>query len=201
MNYPKSIQQAIEALRIFPGVGAKSAERYVLALLDLSDSKREQFIADLHGLNHVRQCKVCGNYCEGEICEICKDENRDGSTICVVASAKDLLAIENAGFFNGRYHVLNGVLSSSKGIYPQDLNLDALFERIHLGNIHEVVLATPLTMDGEMTAMYIDRKLNDSKSLVTRIARGLPMGGQIDYADMTTLKQAFSGRKKVDHDE
>lgn len=201
MNYPKSIQQAIEALRLFPGVGAKTAERYVLALLDLPDSIRVQFIEDLHGLNQVNQCKVCGNYCEGEICEICKDESRDGSTICVVASPKDLLAIENAGFFNGRYHVLNGVLSSSKGIYPQDLNLDTLFDRVDRENIHEVVLATPLTMDGEMTAMYIDRKLKDTNILVTRIARGLPMGGQIDYADMTTLRQAFSGRKKVDHDE
>lgn len=201
MNYPKSIQNAIDALRHLPGVGAKTAERYVLALLDLPSNVRQQLFADLEGLQTVRQCEVCGNYSDSEVCSICKDESRDPSTLCVVASPKDLLAIENAGFFNGRYHVLNGVLSSSKGIYPDDLNLQSLFDRINQGDIKEIVLATPLTMDGEMTAMYIDRKLKNTSVLVTRIARGLPMGGQIDYADMTTLRQAFSGRKKVSENE
>ena len=201
MNYPKSIQNAIEAFRHLPGVGAKTAERYVLALLDYPTSVQQQIFNDLFALQTVKQCHICGNYCDGEVCDICDDEARDPSTLCVVASPKDLLAIENAGFFNGRYHVLNGVLSSSKGIYPDDLNLQTLFDRIQNGKINEVVLATPLTMDGEMTAMYIDRKLKDTSVLVTRIARGLPMGGQIDYADMTTLRQAFNGRKKVSENE
>lgn len=201
MNYPKSIQDAIDAFRYLPGVGAKTAERYVLALLDLTENARQQFNDAMVNLDHVQTCSVCGNYSDQAICSICSDDQRDVTTICVVASPKDLLAIENAGFFNGVYHVLGGVLSSSKGIYPQDLNLESLFKRIDDQQVKEVVLATPLTMDGEMTAMYIDRKLKASSVLVTRIARGLPMGGQIDYADMTTLRQAFSGRKKVDSDE
>lgn len=197
MNYPKNIEKAIESLSLLPGVGKKSAERYALALLSLNQNQLQQFIDDVTGLQNVHICQQCGNYADGELCPICKDDSRNKNVICVVSSSKDLIAIENARIFDGVYHVLNGVLSTSKGVFPEDIGLDKLFTRIRNENIKEIILATPLTLDGEMTALYIDKKLNGTDVLVTRIARGMPMGGQIDYADQTTLQQAFSGRKKV----
>lgn len=198
MNYPHSLQKVIEGLKLLPGVGDKTAERYAFSLLSLPKQQINELAQSLIDLNSIHECKICHNLCDGEICHICNNENRNTSLCCVVSSSKDLLAIENAGVFNGVYHVLNGVISASKGIYPQDLTIDDLLKRIDTQQIKEIIMATPLTMDGEMTALYIKNKCKLNDVVVTRIARGLPMGGQIDYADSTTLKQAFNGRKQVD---
>lgn len=201
MVYPKAFQALIDALQVLPGVGLKTAERYAFALMDANDQVKTQLVEGLLHLNDIHHCAVCGNLCDGEICSVCDDENHNHQLCCVVSNSKDLLAIENSGVYKGVYHVLNGVISASKGVYPSDLTLDQLFARIERENIKEIVVATPLTMDGEMTALYINNKLANEDVLVTRIAKGLPMGGQIDYADSTTLKQAFNGRKKVEGNE
>ena len=200
MVYPKSFQALIDALQVLPGVGLKTAERYAFALLNSPSNVRESLANSLYDIENINHCQFCGNLCDSEICTVCSDETRNHQLCCVVSSSKDLLAIENAGVYQGVYHVLNGVISASKGIYPQDIGLDALFKRIETTQIKEIVVATPLTMDGEMTALYISNKLKSTDALVTRIAKGLPMGGQIDYADSTTLKQAFQGRKKVEQE-
>ena len=144
----------------------------------------------------IHYCNICNNMCENEICDICLEEKRDKNTICVVQSAKDVMAMEKTQGFNGCYHVLNGLISASKGVLPKDITIDGLLNRI-TNDTKEVIIATNPTVDGETTALYIDMLLKDRKVLVTRLAHGLPMGGHLDYADELTLIKAIEGRKKI----
>ncbi|MBR2066710.1 MAG: recombination protein RecR [Solobacterium sp.] len=197
--YPKSLQELIEAFRKLPGVGEKSAERYALNITDMQEEDVRRFAQALVDVKtKLRQCKICGNLSEEDECEICKDTSRNAKQIVVVQSAKDVLAMERLEEFNGTYHVLNGLLSSSKGIMPEDLNIDTLIKRAQ--EAEEIILATSTTMDGEMTALYLNKILKKEcpSVLVTRIAHGLPSGGFLDYADEMTLAHALSGRRKVE---
>lgn len=198
MNYPKSLQNLIDSFTILPGVGEKAAERHALFLLDASKEDINRFAQSLLDVKEkVHHCKECGNLTEEDLCDICDNPNRDHSTICVVQSSKDILAMEKSGEFNGVYFVLNGVISPSKGIMPEDLGIDRLIEKAQTA--HEIILATSTTQDGDLTAMYLGKILKEEcpNAVVSRIARGLPTGGSLDYADEITLSHALSDRKQM----
>lgn len=196
--YPEKFEDLIAAFRHLPGVGIKTAERYAFTVLDWDQETLEEMIASLQAVrNGLDVCEVCGNLCEGSECEICSDHTRDYRIICVVQSPKDVIAMEKMNTYNGVYHVLNGVINTAKGIMPQDLNIDSLLRRID-EQTEEVILATNPTVEGETTALYLSKLLEDQHVNVTRIAHGLPMGGHLDYADELTLQKAFEGRKKME---
>ena len=192
--YPKSLQNLIDAFKSLPGVGAKTAERYALCILDQSVEDVEDFASSLLKVkNNIKTCSICGNITEGNICDICANENRKKEYICVVQHPKDIFAIEKTGY-SGYYHVLNGAISTTKGILPDDINIKSLYER--LDGIHEVIIATNPTLDGETTALYLSKTLKERNVEVTRLAHGLPMGANLDYADELTLIKAMEGRIK-----
>lgn len=196
--YPPSIQKLIESFRSLPGVGEKTAERYALSVSEMEPEKVEQFALALNDVRtKLKRCSVCGNLSDQDECEICRNPDRSHKQIFVVQSPKDVIAMEKAGEYKGVYHVLNGVISPSKGVMPEDLEIDKLVERA--ANCEEVILATSNTMDGETTAMYLDRLLKEQcpDLLVTRIAHGLPAGGLLDYADEMTLAYALSNRRSM----
>jgi recombination protein RecR len=196
--YPQSLQELIERFRQLPGVGEKTAERYALSVIDMDKESAEQFAeAIVNVKKKLTYCKTCGNLTEQDECEICTDSERDHKQIFVVQSAKDVLAMEKTGEYHGVYHVLNGLISTSKGIMPEDLTIDLLVERAK--NADEIILATNTTMDGETTAMYLDKLLQEECPgvLITRIAHGLPSGGMLDYADEMTLAHALSDRRRM----
>lgn len=195
--YPKVLLTLIENLRKLPGVGAKTAERYAFALLNLSDEEIQIFARSLiDSKSKLHYCHTCGNITDKDICLICSDEKRDQSTICVVQDVKDVIAIERIKQYKGVYHVLHGVISTSKGIMPDDIAIDSLMTRVKEGVV-EVILATNPTVEGEMTAIYIAKRLENKVERITRLAHGLPMGAHMDYADELTLIKAMEGRQKI----
>lgn len=199
MEYPVIFQNLIDSLRKLPGVGSKSAERMAYDILNMDEQTIQKFADSILAINNISRCPICGNLSENnEPCEICKSEERIKNVICVVHGPKDVFAFEKMKEFFGVYHVLNGYISPSKGKGFDDINLASLISRIENETIEEIILATDLTMEGEITAMYISKLLAKYKDLkVTRLAHGLPMGAQLDYADEMTLFKAFSNRKQV----
>ena len=197
--YPKSLRNLIDNFRRLPGVGEKTAERYALSAADMDPAEIENFAASLLDVkDHLRHCEICGNLSDEDECDICKDESRDHQTIFVVESSRDIIAMEKAGDYHGVYHVLNGLISTSKGVLPEDLNIDQLVRRAD--GSKEIILATSATRDGEITAMYLEKLLHQKYPdlLITRIAHGLPAGGMLDYADEMTLSHALSDRKSME---
>lgn len=195
--YPNILLTLIENLRKLPGVGAKTAERYAFALLNLSDEEIQTLAKALvDSKTKLHFCQMCGNITDKDICLICSDEKRDHSTVCVVQDVKDVVAIERIKQYKGVYHVLHGVISTSKGIMPDDLSIDLLMKRVSDG-IEEVILATNPTVEGEMTALYLAKRLESKVGKITRLAHGLPMGAHMDYADELTLIKAMEGRQKI----
>lgn len=197
MNYPNSFLDLIESLRMLPGVGNKTAERMAFDLLNMSIEDRKKIISSLTNLEKLKPCDECGNLTDEEKCSICKNEQRDHSLICVVHYSKDVYAFEKIKEYNGIYHVLNGFISPSKGKGVESINLTSLLNKIEKNQVKEVILATNLTIEGEMTAMYLAKILKEKNVKVTRLAHGLPMGAQLDYADEMTLFRAFSNRKEI----
>ena len=194
--YPQSLQNLIDAFRRLPGVGEKTAERYALSVIDMNEQDIIAFSKALSDIRtHLKHCSICGNLCEDDTCSICSDPNRDNRTVFVVQSAKDILAMEKTGEYKGVYHVLNGLICPSKGIMPDDLNIDSLVKRA--ADADEIILGTSTTMDGETTSMYLHRLLQEQypNLNITRIAHGLPSGGLLDYADEMTLAHALSDRR------
>lgn len=195
--YPKSFENLINTFEKLPGVGAKTAQRYAFSLLEKNDDEINEIVQNLVDIKSIRKCKTCGFITDGDGCLFCKDKLRDQSKIMVVANSQDVVAIEKTESYKGLYHVLNGLISSSKGIYPEDINIDGLLKRIN-STTKEIIIATSPTMDGEMTALYLDKVLKDKGILVTRLAHGLPMGANLDYADDLTLIKALDNRTKID---
>ena len=196
--YPQSLQNLIDAFRRLPGVGEKTAERYALSVIDMNEQDIIAFSKALSDIRtHLKHCSICGNLCEDDTCSICSDPNRDNRTVFVVQSAKDILAMEKTGEYKGVYHVLNGLICQSKGIMPDDLNIDSLVKRA--ADADEIILGTSTTMDGETTSMYLHRLLQEQypNLNITRIAHGLPSGGLLDYADEMTLAHALSDRRSM----
>ena len=194
--YPKKFENLISVFEKLPGVGAKTAQRYAFVLLEKSDDEINEIIQNVLDVKTIKKCKICGFLSDEDECPLCKDQSRDRSKIMVVGYPQDVVAIERTGSYNGLYHVLNGLISSSKGIYPEDINIENLLKRIE--NItREIIIATSPTMDGEMTALYLDKILKDKGILVTRLAHGLPMGSSLDYADDLTLIKALDNRREI----
>lgn len=195
--YPKKFETLVESFRKLPGVGLKTAERYAFQTLEWDEETVQEFITSLHDVKtEIKKCDICGNLADHDECEICQDTTRNKNVICVVQSAKDVIAMEKTREYAGVYHVLNGVISTSKGILPDDINIASLLERIN-DETHEIILATNPTVEGETTALYLSKLLEKYPLIVTRIAHGLPMGGHLDYADELTLIKAIEGRKKM----
>ena len=178
-------------------MGKKSAERMAYALLDKSDEDIQEFADALLALKQeVKKCPKCGLLIDSDTCPICDDPTRDNKKILVVSYYKDALAIENSEGYNGLYHVLNGEISLNKGVTVDNLNISSLLDRVNNG-VEEIIIATNPTIDGETTALYISKLLNGSKVDITRLAYGLPMGGNLDYTDQLTLQKALEGRHKI----
>jgi len=198
MNFSPAIEELIEALRCLPGVGPKSAQRMTLYLLERDREGAESLAAALsQAVNKVDHCQRCRNFTELDVCEICIDPRRDASTICVVETPADVLAVEMSGSFKGIYYVLMGHLSPIDGIGPEEIGLNLFHQRVVKEGISEVILATNPTVEGEATAYYLIDLLQEEGIEVSRIAHGVPLGGELEYVDGSTLAHAFSGRRRV----
>ena len=198
MKELKSINNLIDAFKLLPGVGHKSAEKMAYSVLDMSPENVQNFSnALLEVKKNIHHCPICGVFTEDNVCEICSNESRDKSKIIVVSYPKDVNAFEKLGTYNGLYHVLNGVLSAINGVSVDDLNISSLLDRISEGKVNEVIIATNPTTEGETTALYLAKILENFNVNVSRLAYGLPMGGHLEYADSLTLSKALEGRKKI----
>jgi len=196
--YAKPLNRLIAELSKLPGIGGKTAQRLAFHILSLSDVEANELasaISDAKRSMHF--CSVCGNLTDKEVCDICSDNTRDKSVICVVESPRDVLAMERVREFSGLYHVLNGAISPMEGIGPEDINLRSLIVRLQSEDVKEVILATNPTIEGEATAMYIAKLVKPAGIKVTRIAHGLPVGGDLEYADEVTLQKAMEGRREL----
>ena len=193
--YPEAFNKTIEELEKLPGVGHKTAIRYAFRLLKMSKEELDEFSRAIEGLSSIRQCSVCGFLSDEEECLFCKDETRDHSKIMIVETSQDAVAIEKTGSYRGLYHVLGSLISSSKGVFPEDIKFDKLLNRAD--SVQEIIIALSSTMDGEMTSLYISKLLETKGVKVTRLASGLPMGSSLDYADDLTLIQALTNRKEI----
>jgi recombination protein RecR len=195
---PESVTHLIEELSRLPGIGPKTASRLTYYLLRAPDEQVESLAEALRDLKaRTRFCSICFNITEADPCPICSDEERDAGTICVVEEPLDVLAIERTREYRGRYHVLHGAISPVEGIGPENLRIKELLERVRGQPVREVILATNPSLEGEATAMYLQRHLAPLGVRVTRLARGLPVGGDLEYADEVTLLRALEGRREM----
>lgn len=197
---PASVTRLIDEFSRLPGIGNKTAARLTYFLLRAPDEQAAALAAAVHDLkSSTRFCNVCHNITEQNPCLICADTNRDQGVICVVEEPLDVLAIERANTYSGVFHVLHGAISPMEGIGPEQLRIRELIERINKGGVREVIIATNVGLEGDATAMYIHRQLQSTVK-VTRLARGLPVGGDLEYADSVTLAGALDGRREMDAD-
>jgi len=202
MGFGPVIDELIDSLRVLPGVGQKSAQRMALFLLERNRIGAERLsLALSEAVERIGRCQVCQNFTEQEICSLCLDARRDASILCVVESPSDLLAIEQAHYFTGQFFVLNGSMSPIDGRGPEQVGIPKLMSRVEQGGVAEIILATNPTIEGEATAHYIAEVFANQNILMTRLAHGIPLGGELGYVDGGTLNHAFSGRKPLSHDE
>jgi recombination protein RecR len=198
-SYEGALQELIDQLQRLPAVGPKGAQRIAYYLLEADREDVEALATALLAVkDRLSVCQVCYNTAEGDLCRICRDDTRDSTVMCVVEEPKDVIAIERTREFMGRYHVLGGVLDPMRGIGPDQLTIKALFGRLADGTVSEVILATDPNTEGEATAAYLGRQLSMIGVPVTRLASGLPMGGDLELADEVTLGRAFAGRRRID---
>ena len=195
--YPVAIEKLIEEFAKLPGIGKKTAQRLTLHVLNLPKDEVEEFSnALVKARGTIKYCSVCGNFTDSDPCAICGNPSRDKTQICVVEQPKDIMTMEKVKDYNGVYHVLHGNISPMQGRGPQDIRLRELVSRMN-GNIKEVIVATNPNIEGESTAMYISKILKPLDVKVTRIAAGIPVGGDLEYADEVTLSKALEGRKEI----
>ena len=196
--FPAPLEKLVEQFSKLPGIGSKSAQRLAFYVLGLPEAEARDFAdAILDAKQNVTCCPVCQNLTAGGICPICASQKRDPSVVCVVADPRDVIAIERAREFSGRYHVLHGVISPMNHIGPDDLQIKSLLDRVAQGEIQEVIMATNPDTEGEATAMYIARLLKPFGVRVTRLAYGIPVGGHLEFADDATLMRALEGRREI----
>ena len=196
--YEGALQDLIDELGQLPGVGPKSAQRMALHLLEAEPEDVERLTTAINAVRHrVKHCVVCGNLTEDDECSICRDPRRDPSVICVVQEPKDIQAIENSRVFRGRYHVLGGAIDPIHGIGPDQLSIRQLLGRLSDGVVQEIIIATNPNIEGEATASYLARTLSTIGVRTTRLAMGLPVGGDLEYADSITLGRAMEGRRNM----
>ena len=197
MDYPEPLARLIEELRLLPGIGPKSAQRIGFYLLRRGKEPNQRLgEAVVTLLDHMRLCVSCNAFTDGELCATCADENRSERVICVVEEPHNLMAVERTRDFRGRYHVLHGSLAPLQGVGPEELKIAGLLERVRRGVVEEVILATSPTVEGEATAVYLSRLLKPLGVKVTRIAMGVPVGADLEWADEVTMSKALEGRRE-----
>ena len=196
--FPASLENLVDKFASLPGIGRKSAQRLAFHVLSLPDDEAQSFAdAIVSAKKSVHCCKVCQNLTEGEICQICASDTRDKSTVCVVSEPRDVLSIERGREYNGTYHVLHGVLSPMSHVGPDDIKIKELLVRVVENDIQEVIMATNPDTEGEATAMYLSRLLKPFNVKVTRLAYGIPVGSNLEFADDATLNRAIEGRTEM----
>lgn len=192
------LERLIHHLSKLPGLGRKSASRIAYYLLKADKSYTESLSRDIKELKEkIKSCRICGNYTEADPCSICTDPGRDKSILCIIEQPKDIQAIESTHEYRGIYHVLQGAISPIDGVGPEDLTFKKLFERIKTEPVKEIIIATNPTVEGETTALYLVKYLKDTSIRITRIALGIPLGGDLEYADSITLARALKGRNEM----
>jgi recombination protein RecR len=198
LYYPRSLAKLIEELERLPSIGPKSAQRLALHLLRCPPEQvRTLASVLLEVLQQVKRCSICFNYTEEDPCALCQDPRRDASLMCVVADPRDMIAIENTGEYRGRYHVLGGLISPMDGVMPEDLRVKELLARLQDQPVQEIILALNPIAEGDVTAIYIARLVRPLGIRTTRLALGLPVGGDLDYVDQVTIARALEGRREI----
>ena len=197
-EYPESIEELIENLRKLPSVGRKSAQRMALHVVNMDKNNIESIIKAFQDVkDKIKKCEICGNFTEDSICQICRDDNRDKSTICVVEDVTNLITIEKSNSFNGTYHVLNGLINPGAAISNDTSDIDRLVDRIKNENIKELIFAISPTLEGETTMLFIRELVKNKDIKITRIASGIPIGGNLEYFDELTLSKALEDRRDL----
>ena len=196
--YPKCIRNVIDCFKNLPGIGEKTAERLAFSLIGFSKENLTSFSAAITDIrDKITTCEICGNIADSNICNICSDKERNSNIIFVVEKAKDISLFEKINIYNGKYHVLGGLISPLDGIGPDDININKLIDRIDKESVHEIIMALKPSIEGETTMQYIKKILESKNVRVTRIATGIPMGTDIEYIDAMTLEFALEGRKDI----
>jgi recombination protein RecR len=195
---PNALDRLVILFSKLPGIGKKSAGRIVYHILDSSPALAQTLAKELSGLHQaIKRCGVCGGFTEDDPCSVCSNTGRDHSIICVVESAQDIRIIEDAREFPGVYHVLGGLIAPLEGVSPANLSIDKLIDRLHKGSVKELILALNPTIEGDTTALYLQKTLKDFPVEISRLASGMPVGGNIEYIDKLTLSRSFRGRVKI----
>jgi len=198
MIFSKSLQHVVDEFKKMPGIGEKSATRLAFYLLRISSEEAAKFCRAVMNLKqNIRYCERCGNLAEQQLCKICTDVKRDPSLICVVEEPRDLISIEKSGGFTGSYHVLMGSINPLENIGPEDLRIAELLKRVEGGGVREIIIATSTNLEGEATATYLVEQLKTKGVKISRIARGIPMGGDLEYSDGITICKALEGRREI----
>ncbi len=198
MEYVLPLQRLIEKFCTLKGVGYKTAVRYAFSVLDMDENEAEGFAnAIISAKRDIHPCRVCGNLSADELCNICSDKKRDNGIICVVEDSRTVMALEKVREYDGLYHVLGGVISPMDNVGPENLRIKELLERIKAGDVREVIIATNPNIEGETTAMYISKLISPLGVKVTRLAYGVPVGADLEYADEMTLMRALDGRRQI----
>ena len=193
----KSLDNIIDEFAKLPGIGRKSAMRIAFHVLEMEDEELLNFITILkEAKEKIKKCEICGNLTENDICEICSDEERDSSIICIVKDSRDIIAFEKSKTYNGLYHVLGGIIDPLNGIGVDDLDIDKRTKRL-TGNVKEVILALDPSLEGETTSLYLSKIIKEKEITVSRIASGIPMGGNIEFSDIATLSRSLEGRNEI----
>ena len=197
--YPESIRNLIESFKYLPGIGEKTAERLAFSVMDLEDEQVDLFKESLSNVKiKIHKCKKCNSLTEDDLCYICKDLTRSGDVLCVVEDTRSVILFEKLGVFHGKYHVLNGLISPLDGVNPEDIGLDVLLDRISNEKFKEIIFAFKPSIEGETTALYIKKILDDMHLKITRLASGVPMGADMEYLDSLTLERAINDRKEIE---
>ncbi len=198
MKYPNSLAELIESFKMLPGIGEKTAERYALSILEMDNDNVNFFKKSISDVKQkIKRCSICNNLTELKICDICNSNVRNKKIICVVEEVKNIISFEKTGTYNGLYHVLNGLISPLDGINPDDINIKTLLDRVKLNEIEEIIIAVRPCIEGETTALYITKKLENFKVKISKIAYGIPLGADMGYIDPLTLEISFENRKQI----
>ena len=194
----KSLERLIDEFNKLPGIGRKSATRLAFHILEMSEEQVEKFSEAMKEVKKtIKKCPVCGDFCENDLCNICADETRDKEIVCVVEDSRDIISFEKTGKYNGTYHVLHGKIAPLNGMTPDKLNIKSLLERVAATDISEVILALNPDLEGETTSLYLTKLLKPFGVKITKIASGIPIGGNIEFADTATISKALDGRHEV----
>ena len=198
MKYPTTISNLIECFKKLPGIGEKTAERLALSILDMDNSIVDLFSTSLTDVKtKIKRCNICNHLSENEICEICKNKDKNNKILCIVEEPKNVILFEKLNIFDGYYHVLDGLISPIDGINPEDINIENLINRVKENKIEEIILALKPSIEGETTSLYISKLLEKEKVKITKIAYGIPMGADMDYVDSLTLELALENRMNI----